>query len=170
MADDQPTQEQWLPVVGYEGLYEVSDHGMVRSLDTVKVDSLGRTRRGTGKILSHDTKPNKYIYVNLKDKPRNRRAYVHHLVLEAFIGPRPEGHEACHNNGDRTDNRLANLRWDTVSENRLDIARMGRHNEGSKPRCDNGHPFTDENTTYYGPGNRWRRCRSCLATRQRSKR
>lgn len=167
MADTQPTNEQWRDIPEWEGLYQVSDLGRVRSLDTIKTDSLGRPRPGRGRSLSADTKPNGYVYVNLKDKPRKRRRYVHQLVLEAFVGPRPEGHEACHVNGERGDNRLTNLRWDTISENRLDIGRMGRHNEGSKSHCDNGHEFTDANTLYYGPENRWRRCKACRAARTR---
>ena len=47
------------------------------------------------------------------------------LVLEAFVGPCPEGMEACHNNGDPADNRLENLRWDTRSANALDAVRHG---------------------------------------------
>ena len=51
--------------------------------------------------------------------------YVHHLVLEAFVGPRPEGTECCHGNGIRSDNRLCNLRWDTHKENYADAVRHG---------------------------------------------
>lgn len=50
---------------------------------------------------------------------------VHTLVLETFVGPRPEGMEAAHGNGNRTDNRLANLRWATKSENCLDRSKHG---------------------------------------------
>ncbi len=49
-----------------------------------------------------------------------RMIKIHHLVLEAFVGPRPDGMEACHNNGDRFDNRPSNLRWGTRSSNRID--------------------------------------------------
>lgn len=50
---------------------------------------------------------------------------VHQLVLEAFVGPRPDGTEACHNNGTRTDNNLANLRWDTRKSNHADKKKHG---------------------------------------------
>lgn len=57
---------------------------------------------------------------------RERKLYaVHILVLEVFIGPRPEGMQACHNNGNRTDNRLKNLRWDTAIANRSDMRAHG---------------------------------------------
>jgi hypothetical protein len=58
--------------------------------------------------------------------------YVHALVLEAFVGPRPEGFDACHNNGNKTDNRLENLRWDTKSANSLDKRRHGTMLRGEK--------------------------------------
>jgi hypothetical protein len=64
---------------------------------------------------------------------------VHQLVLEAFVGPRPRGMESCHNNGNQTDNRLVNLRWDTKSENNLDRVRHGTHSESSKKLCPRGH-------------------------------
>ena len=164
-----PTQERWLPVAEFEGMYEVSDMGRVRSLDTEKVDSRGRIRRGRGKVLSPGVRASGYEYVNLKDSPKIRRRYVHQLVLESFVGPRPEDAEACHNNGNPADNRISNLRWDSVSENRLDIGRMGRHNEGSKTHCDNGHEFTPENTILYGPRGNWRRCVACIRSRRANK-
>ena len=61
---------------------------------------------------------------------------VHRLVLEAFIGPCPDGMECCHNDGDPGNNRLDNLRWDTHSANSLDAVRHGTHpgfcNKGEK--------------------------------------
>lgn len=51
--------------------------------------------------------------------------YVHRLVLETFVGPRPLGMECCHYNGDPSDNRLENLRWDTKSANAKDAVRHG---------------------------------------------
>lgn len=172
MAEEQSTPfdaEIWKPVVGWEGHYEVSDAGRVRSLDVDRLDKNGRAWRKKGSIHGQHAKPNGYIYVNLKSSPRKKRRYVHQLVLESFVGPRPDGHEACHDNGDRSDNRLENLRWDTISENRLDIGRMGRHNEGSKTHCDNGHEFNSVNTFYYGPENRWRRCLVCVKDRRKAR-
>ena len=64
--------------------------------------------------------------------------YIHRLVLEAFVGPCPEGMETCHNNGVRTDNRLENLRWDTSSANNDDIVKHGRHWLASRSHCPRG--------------------------------
>lgn len=164
-----PTQaEQWRDIPGWEETYQVSNRGRIRGKDIDRLDKNGRPWRKKGTIHGQHVKPNGYVYVNLKSKPRKQRRYVHQLVLEAFVGPRPEGAEACHDNGDREDNRLENLRWDTVSENRLDIKRMGRHNEGNKTHCDNGHEFTEENTRYYDPRNDWRRCLRCVQDRRQA--
>lgn len=57
---------------------------------------------------------------------------VHALVLNAFIGPRPEGMECCHEDGDKTNNRLSNIRWDTPSGNASDSLRLGRIARGSR--------------------------------------
>ena len=63
-----------------------------------------------------------YPTVSLGRKNEHR---VHRLVLETYVGPCPEGMEACHNNGNRQDNRLENLRWDTRSNNRYDAVQHG---------------------------------------------
>jgi hypothetical protein len=58
--------------------------------------------------------------------PRGRGLYVHRLILETFVGPCPPGMECCHNDDDKDNNRLDNLRWDTRSSNRIDAFRNGR--------------------------------------------
>jgi len=80
-----------------------------------------------GKRLKPGHNKGGYAYVGLyRDGVRYARR-IHRLVLETFIGPCPEGMEACHNNGIRTDNRVNNLRWDTSSANHLDAVRHGTH-------------------------------------------
>lgn len=70
---------------------------------------------------------------------------VHVLVLEAFVGPRPEGYECCHYDNNRANNHCSNLRWDTVSNNQKDSIRHGTCH-GAKVRGQNhpGAKFTDE--------------------------
>ena len=63
---------------------------------------------------------------------RKQSFRVHRLVLDAFVGPCPEGLEACHENGNRIDNRLSNLRWDTRSNNHQDKLKHGTDHRGSK--------------------------------------
>lgn len=73
-----------------------------------------------------------YLYHGLRRDGRNLPVTVHKLVLQAFVGPRPEGMEACHRDGDRTNNSLSNLRWDTRRANTDDRTAHGTcpHGEG----------------------------------------
>lgn len=76
-----------------------------------------------------------YSGVQLTDDMGKRRYRpVHQLVLEAFVGPRPVGMEACHNDGNPANNRLDNLRWDTHAANTEDSRRQGRlaYNRGER--------------------------------------
>lgn len=95
-----------------------------------------------------------------------RRLSVHILICETFYGPRPSTsrHEVRHLNGIRTDNRLENLRWGTVSENALDRVRHGTHNMSRKTRCPQKHPY-DEANTYMHDGKR--HCRICMREARR---
>lgn len=71
--------------------------------------------------LATSPKKNGYRIVSLPIEGVGKRTFnVHRLILEAFVGPCPEGMEACHNDGDRGNNRLNNLRWDTRSANMAD--------------------------------------------------
>ncbi|WP_341258240.1 NUMOD4 motif-containing HNH endonuclease [Gordonia malaquae] len=153
--------EQWRPVLGFEGLYQVSDRGRVRSLDRTIVQSNGTTRTFKGQVL-RQVRMNAYMTVGLSHAGRGFRRTVHRLVLESFVGPRPDGMEACHNDSDGTNNHLQNLRWDTRKENAADRVRAGRAVgwNSKKTQCKRGHEFTPENT-YEPPGGRERQCRTC---------
>lgn len=105
--------EEWKPVVGHEESYEVSDLGRVRSLDR-EVPCFNGTRRMKGRILKPG--PNNSGHVTVAIGQRNSRL-VHTLVLEAFVGPRPEGCDSLHLNHNPKDNRLSNLKWGTRGEN-----------------------------------------------------
>ena len=100
--------EKWLPVAGYEGLYEVSNCGRVRSL--------GRPRH-PGKVLSPFPKANNYLCVSLLKDKKREQAYIAHLVAAAFIGPRPGGLTIDHKDGDKKNNCAWNLRYITQWEN-----------------------------------------------------
>jgi hypothetical protein len=73
-----------------------------------------------------------YLLVKLYNNGSNRTRPVYRFVLETFIGPCPEGKEACHNNGKRTDNNITNLRWDTRQANMDDMRRHGTTPKGSR--------------------------------------
>lgn len=147
--------ERWRPIPGYEGSYEVSDLGRVRSLD--RMDARGRTR--TGRLLRLRRTTRNHLAVALYKDLTRRDYQVHHLVLVTFVGSRPPGTEGCHWNDDPTDNRLDNLRWDTRSANCLDSVRNGGHARAGKTHCPSGHAYTPENTYVYP--NSKRACREC---------
>ena len=113
--------EQWRPIPGYERLYDVSDQGRIKSWH--------RSRKAP-KILS--SSHGRYAQVQLHKDGIANAMLVHRLILEAFIGPCPPGMECCHNNGDKHDNQIKNLRWDTRSANMLDAVRHDGHNCGEK--------------------------------------
>ena len=112
--------ETWLPVVGYEGLYEVSTEGRIRNPRTGKV-----------KVYTHD-KQKRRPFVGLWRNNKICVIYPHKAVLEAFVGKRPKGMEACHNDGNPFNNRLDNLRWDTPRNNQLDRVKHGTSNRGER--------------------------------------
>jgi len=122
--------ENWKDIAGYEGLYAVSDAGRIKSLPrTIRVNHYNRTL--PERVLRPLPHTGGYARYMLWKSGAAHQTYGHKLVLEAFVGPRPTGLQACHNNGDRTDNRLCNLRWDTPSANQADreahgTGRVGR--------------------------------------------
>lgn len=73
-----------------------------------------------------------HVKVGLSKGNKKYFRKVHRLVLEAFVGPRPEGMECCHYNGDPADNRLENLRWDTSKGNTSDSIRHGTVRRGEE--------------------------------------
>ncbi len=108
-------QETWKPIKGYYGKYEVSNFGQVRSL--LLINRYARMRRAKPLILKQGTTGLEYRLVFLSKNGEIKGRTVHQLVLETFVGPRPKGFAGAHLNGDRTDNRLSNLKWASYKEN-----------------------------------------------------
>ncbi|WP_334166287.1 NUMOD4 motif-containing HNH endonuclease [Achromobacter mucicolens] len=99
-------QEEWRPVVGFEGCYEASSLGAVRSISS-------------GRILSRNALAGDgYVKTDLHRGGVRTHGYLHRIVAEAFHGP-AEGREVNHKNGDKLDNRAANLEWVTRAENEM---------------------------------------------------
>ena len=109
--------EEWRPVVGYEGLYEVSDWGNVRSVDRYVNSKAGSKAMLHGKMLKQYTDKDGYQRIGLHKDVISKTVGVHRLVAEAFI-PNPNNLPVIdHINGNRQDNRVENLRWFTVKLN-----------------------------------------------------
>jgi hypothetical protein len=137
--------EQWLPITGFEGRYSVSDQGRVRN------DSTGRVLKP---LVS---KGNPYPRVFLG---AGNQRYIHHLVAEEFIGPRPGGLDILHANDIPADCRASNLSYGTTSQNIADASSRGRLWQNRRAECPRKHPYDAENT-YVFPGGKGRKCRAC---------
>jgi len=126
--------EEFLPIKGFEGMYEISSYGKVISIARIFLMQ-GRKKQTTkSRVLSPKSNGNGYLFVDLwKDGKRYSR-YLHRLVLETFAGECPNGYEACHNKPFRWFNHLSNLRWDTKENNHADKFIHGTIANGEKAR------------------------------------
>ena len=116
--------EIWKDIPGYEGKYQASSFGRIRSLDR-EIGSPGiRGRKSLkGRVLRPGPTRSGHLYVVLGHGTAG--VPVHRLVALAFLGPRPEGMDICHNDGNPTNNQADNLRYDTRTNNILDVFRTG---------------------------------------------
>lgn len=161
--------EEWRPVVGLEEMFEVSSAGRVRSLPRRVYAGPSRTRLSPGRMLSIYM-GDRYATVNLKYDAKQHLTYVHRLVAAAFIGPCPDGMEVCHNDGDRLNARVENLRYDTHSANMLDRREHGTaFRRRNQPECFRGHPYTD-GSFYIDSFSGKRVCLVCDSERQARRR
>lgn len=155
--------EEWRPVPGWTG-YEASTLGRIRSVDRIVSTSHGLHRRYRGCLLRQKTiKRGGYRAVTVSGRTQR----VHVLVLLAHAGPRPDGMEGCHADGDPTNNRLENLSWDTHLANVHDTIRMGRHPELAKTACPRRHALAAPNLVAHAARNGWRDCLACARARSR---
>ncbi len=113
------TPEQWLDVPNYEGYYSVSSHGRIRRNVTRGGNHISKIVKGS--VFRRTGYP---MVTLCKDRTQQKRS-IHSLVMEAFVGTRPDGHDVNHKDHDKTNNRLTNLEY---------ITRAGnvRHGSGAK--------------------------------------
>lgn len=111
--------EVWRDVLGFEGFYQVSDLGRVRSLDRTIVRIDGRTRFCKGQILKPNLRNTGYFAVETKRSGRKRgnKENIHVLVARAFLGERPIRYEVNHIDGNKKNNCLSNLEYCSRNEN-----------------------------------------------------
>lgn len=125
--------ERWVPVVGYEGHYEVSDLGQVRRSRAGRGATAGRVLR-----FKLPNRTNDYCRVQLCREDQKRTYAVHVLVCEAFHGARPRGKFANHIDLDKTNNAPSNLEWLTRKQNARHALARGRVGGKALPGARNG--------------------------------
>jgi hypothetical protein len=118
--------EEWRDIPHYEGLYQVSNLGQIRSIDRVVRRGIGTTKMLKGIILNPLFQRNGYMFVILSKNGKTKRMAIHRAVALAFI-PNPDNKsEVNHINEDKRDNRVSNLEWITIHDNRCYGTRIER--------------------------------------------
>jgi hypothetical protein len=112
--------EVWRNIPSLPG-YQASDQGRIRSMFRTIRDSRGRQYTRPPKVRALSVAGNGYLRFNARGTQRS----IHRCVLEAFVGPCPEGYHGAHGDGDKTNNRLTNLRWASPAENAADKVSHG---------------------------------------------
>ena len=112
------TAERWLPVVGYEGWYDISSYGRVRRMKAYNNTFVGR-------ILKEALDSRGYMFVLLSKKGVIGHFTIQWLVTEAFLGSRTDGKEVNHKDGVKENNHVNNLEWTTSSENSKHAYKIG---------------------------------------------
>jgi len=154
----------WRDIAGWEHLYQVSEAGEVRSKDRITWGRNRTPRLVRGRMLKPKVNPSGYVQYCLSDGLQRQYIYAHRAVASAFLGaPADPSHEVCHFDGDRANNKLGNLRWDSRSSNHLDKRRHGTAAgyKASVTRCPKGHPYSGANL-YTNPSTGARSCRTCM--------
>lgn len=181
MAEPQHTHTQteiWKPVPDYEGLYEVSSYGQVKSLERY-VARKHSTRHVKERVLKQDSSHKGYRTVVLSKAGVAKRVLVHRLVLSTFTDISLDGLHVDHIDNDPSNNHLSNLQVLTPKENNArqklfgssveDRGRDGSHHGRKKTHCPRGHALVMPNLV---PG-KWkerghRECLACSRARRRA--
>lgn len=128
-------KESWSSVEGFEGIYEVSTFGKVRSLDRLVFEKSGKRKFILGRILVPKVQKNGYLLVKLSKNGGINLRYVHELVLTTFVGPRPKKCQARHfPDNDKSNCRASNLKWRTPKQNQADRKLVGNDHKSVAPR------------------------------------
>ena len=157
--------EEWRPVPGWEGLYEISDHGRVRSLERTVVSKRGARRTFPSVIRKRQIDSRGRELVGLSRDGRQISLALPALVALAFLGPRPEGKQVAHGDGNPLNNHISNLRYATPSENAHDMRLHGTNAMLNRTHCPQGHPYAGDNIKWERKGHR--KCRTCANARCR---
>lgn len=163
---------EWRPIPSYEGMYEVSSAGQVRSLARNQLMPTGGIRRLPQRVMVATPGAGGYPRVTLSRAGRRTCPPVHQLVARAFLAASHFGGAVvCHADGNPLNNNVQNLRWGTTSDNMRDCLAHGTHAEARRTHCDSGHRYTEANTAIrVRNGREHRVCRACHRDRCRTHR
>lgn len=157
---DNTTFEIWLPIRGYVDFYSISNLARVRSEQRV-VERGGSSYTVTERILKLIPNSDGYLQVHLSREGKQHTFYLHDLIMEAFVGEKPDGQEVRHLDDDKANCALANLAFGTRSENMQDSVRNGHHAYASRTECSQGHPYTEDNVARSANRPNARICKTC---------
>lgn len=162
------TDEEWRPVLGFEGLYEVCRDGRVKSLARKVPHRRSKFLTLRERILTQSISATGYKVVMLSKEGRGVPHKVHRILLEAFVGPCPEGMRGLHWDDNPLNNDLSNLRWGTASENARDAVRNGTHWLTAKKACPRNHLLEGSNLQESAARDGRRDCKACARERARA--
>ena len=165
MQHSSNVPEEWRDIPGYEGYYQVSNHGEVRSLPRVVIRKDGKKMPLKGKTLRSFLDKDGYPRVNLRKVGAITQHPVHRLVLLAFLGGCPDGMQVLHGDGNPANNVISNLKYGSASENGRDSVRHGTHRNTRKSECPRGHVLEGRNLMPSALKNDNRDCLACNRTR-----
>jgi len=120
----ESVHEVWQAIPDWEGFYEASDWGSIRSLPRTVNGSHGSTQKRPG-VVRKLMWTGRYYQVRLSAEGRQSYPTVHSLVAGAFLGQRPPGAQINHVDGDRRNNRVSNLEYVTAGQNSIHAFRLG---------------------------------------------
>jgi hypothetical protein len=123
---------KWVPIKGYEGLYEISESGVVKSLPRIKKDSFGGEYTTKPRILKVSITKKGYVRVKLTDSNGCSKEYfLHRLVIQAFKETIPDS-VVNHLDGNKQNNHFSNLEWVTHQENIKHAVKKGLFHKGER--------------------------------------
>ena len=133
-------KEIWKDIPEYEGLYQASSLGNIRSIDRIIYDkNLKRSRNFKGKILKQNIRNDGYLFVNLSKNGINKVVKIHRIIAKTFIKNNNNYKCINHINGNKQDNNINNLEWCTYSHNIKEAYRLGLKKsisiKGEKNKC-----------------------------------
>ena len=122
----QAMQEIWKPVKDYECQYEVSNFGRIRSLDRETTNFFGTKTKLKGRMLRGSLLKNGYLTICFNSKTKK---YFHQVVAETFLLPPQFKHTVNHKDGNKTNNHIDNLEWNTYKQNNDHARETGLNNQ-----------------------------------------